>query len=830
MRYLISSSSSNDEKAAVDRVAGSAAVAPEATSPSVGELAVHSQPPPCSPRAFPANGSGLFFRRVLQPSDICVTERPGENPLPATLSSSFSPVLVQQLPLFTPRQPSCSKFPSHLGEGFPRRTADQPEACKQHVSPLASPATLLSHAISSREQWPVPIQGAALFCCRQRHSLPTSSSPSGPVQEKQWQNSESLVAAGLLRAIAEPAASPSPIPLLLRIVSRRKSFELLLSMRKRIKRRGAGYVFFLVLRGCAGMVWCSNCAKDIIRPDRAEGKICCSLCGRVLDEDNFSQEPTFVKGAGGQSQLSGNYVRTIQNEYSVSRERTLNEAYDGIDGMMYALGIDGGDSIARPALAFYTIALERNFTRGRRKEQVQASCLYIACRENKKPYLLIDFSEHLRINVYVLGAVFLQLCKLLSLEEHPIIQKPVDPSLFIHRFTDRLFGGRKPNVSKTALQIVASMKRDWMQTGRKPSGLCGAALYISALSHGLKCTKTEIIEEFNMKADELDKEERLSNTLKTGSKASVINELLCEHKGSGKSPFAHGLCEKCYEEFIKLSGGLNGGSEPPAFQRAEMERLMAKEAAIQKTKTSESSAFPGLAENRSKNVILITKGESMIRVRMEYKQTQQARPFLMFPGASKQDETVDDSSKERIQETDATFEESESLSDTDDIEVASYLLNEEEKEYKKTIWEEMNKEYLEEQAAKEAAALAAKKAFEANLSNCSGDVEAAQRLAAAAAEAVAKSKKEKRQKRAAELKNAGPPQTALEATSRVLDRKRLSSKVKYDVLEKLLGETEPDSPLKKIRTEEELDHDDNYLCKGKAESEIHDIHDMLYYS
>ncbi|KAJ8565768.1 hypothetical protein K7X08_008344 [Anisodus acutangulus] len=54
-------------------------------------------------------------------------------------------------------------------------------------------------------------------------------------------------------------------------------------------------------------------------------------------------------------------------------------AYNGIEGMLYGLGIDGGDSIARPALRFYEIAVEKNFTRGRRKEQVQAACLYIAC-------------------------------------------------------------------------------------------------------------------------------------------------------------------------------------------------------------------------------------------------------------------------------------------------------------------------------------------------------------------------------------------------------------------------------------------------------------------
>uniref|UniRef100_A0A453KX55 Transcription factor TFIIB cyclin-like domain-containing protein n=1 Tax=Aegilops tauschii subsp. strangulata TaxID=200361 RepID=A0A453KX55_AEGTS len=110
----------------------------------------------------------------------------------------------------------------------------------------------------------------------------------------------------------------------------------------------------------------------------------------------------------------------------------------------------------------------------------------------EKPYLLIDFSDYLHISVYVLGAVFLQLCQVLLLGEHPIVQKLVDPSLFIHRFTERLLGKRNNAVSDTALCIVASMKRDWMQTGRKPSGLCGAALYIAALSHGYDYTKADI--------------------------------------------------------------------------------------------------------------------------------------------------------------------------------------------------------------------------------------------------------------------------------------------------------------------------------------------------
>ncbi|KAL6540802.1 hypothetical protein OROMI_024685 [Orobanche minor] len=607
------------------------------------------------------------------------------------------------------------------------------------------------------------------------------------------------------------------------------------------------------------MVWCDNCAKHDSLPDVMDGRICCRLCGRVIDEDNFAQDPTFVKNAAGQSRIAGNYVKTTEDEFSVSRQRTLDGALAGIESVIYALGIDGGDSISRPALAFYTIALERKFTKGRKKEQVEAACLYIACREKKKPYLLIDFSEHLRINVYVLGAVFLELCKLLSLVEHPIVRKPVDPSLFIHRFTDRLFGGRKPGVSRTALQILASMKRDWMQTGRKPSALCGAALYISALSHGLKCSKSDIIkvvhvceatlmkrliefentesgsltiEEFNMKADELEKEERLITSRNTGSKACGINELLCEHKGSGRPHFAHGLCDNCYEDFLQLSGGLNGGSEPPAFERAEMERIMAKEAAAKSSKNLDSSTLPGQAENRSN--VVNSGGQRRINNTSENEVFHSAKSDST--GAAKEHKLMNGSSKDRNHEADATLENSESLSDIDDDEVKSYVLDEEEKKFKKFIWEELNKEYVEEQAAKEAAAMDAKKAYEANLANCSGDVEAAQRLAAAAAEAVAKSKKvkllrrkdiykmfrimgvveilsqsrehEKRQKRAEEIKNAGPAQTAHEATKQILDRKRLSSKVNQDALEKLLSEYENPFDTKKRRIESESDHDD----------------------
>ena len=146
------------------------------------------------------------------------------------------------------------------------------------------------------------------------------------------------------------------------------------------------------------------------------------------------------------------------------------------------------------AARLYKLAVSRHFTRGRRTGHVAGACLYLVCRQEQRPYMLIDVSDALQANVFALGAVFLQLCRLLRLDSHPAVARPVDPSLFIHRFADRLQLGRAAApVAATALRLVASMKRDWLQTGRRPAGVCGAALFVAAAVHGAPRSKAEII-------------------------------------------------------------------------------------------------------------------------------------------------------------------------------------------------------------------------------------------------------------------------------------------------------------------------------------------------
>lgn len=76
------------------------------------------------------------------------------------------------------------------------------------------------------------------------------------------------------------------------------------------------------------------------------------------------------------------------------------------------------------------------------------------CRQERKPFLLIDFSDFLQINVYYMGATYQALLKLLRLEDHPSFQRPTDPSLYINRYADKLNFGRDSQVRAGRLNIT----------------------------------------------------------------------------------------------------------------------------------------------------------------------------------------------------------------------------------------------------------------------------------------------------------------------------------------------------------------------------------------
>ncbi|KAF6022744.1 BRF1 [Bugula neritina] len=134
--------------------------------------------------------------------------------------------------------------------------------------------------------------------------------------------------------------------------------------------------------------------------------------------------------------------------------------------------------------------------------------------------MLLDFSDVLHINVYELGRTYLQFARLFNIKIPAI-----DPSLLIPRFANQLeFGDKLHQVSMTAIRFVAKMKRDWMAIGRRPSGLCGAALLIASRVHNFCRTIQDIIK--IVKVCESTIRKRLNELEETDSGSLTIDQFL----------------------------------------------------------------------------------------------------------------------------------------------------------------------------------------------------------------------------------------------------------------------------------------------------------------
>ncbi|XP_071720163.1 transcription factor IIIB 60 kDa subunit-like isoform X2 [Rutidosis leptorrhynchoides] len=570
------------------------------------------------------------------------------------------------------------------------------------------------------------------------------------------------------------------------------------------------------------MTWCVHCAKNS-EPyrDYSTGTVSCVDCGRVISQDLYTEDATFVKDSSGGAHLSGNLIK-IGSSCGESHRRTLEKGYAIIDQLVDKYGIRNVNHAAK----YYEIAVERNFTKGRRRSLVAAACLYLACREQDKAFLLIEFSSELAVSV------------LLNFHNHPFVQKPVDPSLFMYRYTSELIeGDGRTNVLNTALHLVVSMKRDWIQTGRKPSGICAAAIYVSSVLHGYNFSRSDVVkvvhiceatltkrliefentaagsltmDEFTQNAEDFENEMKNCKQSESDLKLPGTTEVVCQHKSSlAQSGF--GLCKNCYLEFC---GGLDG-SEPPAFQRAELARLSKESVESLTESTLGIEPCPKSTNNGNE-----TQYNSQLKVntkqndRGSFKEAQDAsRNPEKLNKISDNVDTVESSKDSPADVDETSVDETDTLSDIDDSEVSCYLHNKEESRLKKIIWERMNKEYMQEQAAKEAAAAAARKLY----TGTSEEIREAQALAAAAAEAVATKKERDKKKRELEAKNAKPAQTAAEAAGQLFTKKKLSSKINYDVLKNIFDDDEPS--MKKNRVDDENVESSN---KGK------DTNDMDY--
>jgi transcription factor IIIB subunit 2 len=257
---------------------------------------------------------------------------------------------------------------------------------------------------------------------------------------------------------------------------------------------------------------CPGCKSADIDFQEQSGHSACVSCGIVVEENTIVSSIEFQE-SGERSHVVGQYVSaSCSKPYSsVTRGRgrygNSRESRDSTLAQARRIIAQVASGLRLPALyvdrayRLYQLALDKNFVFGRRQMHVVATCLYTICRQEKSPHLLIDFSDALQVNVFTLGGAFLRFTRMLNINI-----PPVDPALYIHRFAARLDLGDKTNaVVTTTLRLIAQFKKDWITTGRRPDGVCAAAMLIATRAHGFSVKQTDMYKLFRISADTLKK-------------------------------------------------------------------------------------------------------------------------------------------------------------------------------------------------------------------------------------------------------------------------------------------------------------------------------------
>ncbi|KAK6337780.1 transcription factor TFIIIB subunit brf1 [Orbilia brochopaga] len=267
---------------------------------------------------------------------------------------------------------------------------------------------------------------------------------------------------------------------------------------------------------------CSNPSVEDI-----DDKRICTNCGTVVTESFIVSEITFGETSSGAAVVQGSYVGADQKHARSSgpfrrhgaaetREQVISNGRRKLNQLASALSVH--DRFVETAARYFTLAVTHNFIQGRKTQHVVACCLYIACRLDKSAHMLIDFSDILQINVFSLGATYLKLVKTLNLNIPQL-----DPELWIRRFAKHLeFGDKTQQVCRDAIKIVQRMDRDWIMEGRRPAGVCGAALIIAARMNNFRRTVTEIV--YVVKVATMTINKRLEEFKNTKSSELTVSE------------------------------------------------------------------------------------------------------------------------------------------------------------------------------------------------------------------------------------------------------------------------------------------------------------------
>lgn len=265
---------------------------------------------------------------------------------------------------------------------------------------------------------------------------------------------------------------------------------------------------------------CPECGSTYFSEDRTRGERVCAKCGLVLEESIIDTSPewrafdeeqiskrtrtgaplTFTKHDKGLTTEIGRgrgelfkvtprkraqYYRLTkwQKRLVESKDRNLSFALSELQRLISFLGLPR--SVHEEVAKKYEQAVDRGLVRGRSMESVIAALLYTICREMVTPRTLEEIAEASGVERREIGRTYRYIARELGMRILPALPKD-----YVPRFASML--GLSDKVQALAIRFLEEAKKIEASSGKGPTGVAAAALYIAAVLKGEKRTQREI--------------------------------------------------------------------------------------------------------------------------------------------------------------------------------------------------------------------------------------------------------------------------------------------------------------------------------------------------
>lgn len=221
--------------------------------------------------------------------------------------------------------------------------------------------------------------------------------------------------------------------------------------------------------------------------DRQRGTTVCTLCGDMVMDQQYELDPVFTRGnrptggAGGGLRSLGGSLRPTRATLNVSMPNARPSIDAARRGMLaIARDLEISDDIVEMALGVFKLALGMNAISGTRTVTLCA-CLYAVCRRERTSHVIYDFAEATRDSPHAILSQMKHICEATHTEV-PV----VDPSCYVQRFAEQMdLGEHTAEVAVCALKVLRAMRDDWIACGRRPMGVCAAALLVACYVFGI---------------------------------------------------------------------------------------------------------------------------------------------------------------------------------------------------------------------------------------------------------------------------------------------------------------------------------------------------------